>query len=59
MNNTQTPTEEKVMIPVRVPREVYRTMMDMIHRKKEDDRGYSMNQYLTDLIEADLFHKKR
>jgi hypothetical protein len=59
MNNTQTPTEEKVMIPVRVPKEVYRTMMDMIHRKKEDDLGYSMNQYLTDLIEADLFRKKR
>ena len=59
MNNTSTLTEEKVMIPVRIPKEVYRTMMDMIHRKKEDDRGYSMNQYLTDLIAADLFRKKK
>ena len=56
MNTTQTLTEEKVMIPVRIPKELYYTMMEMIHHRKADTRGYSMNQYLTDLIEKDL-HK--
>ena len=59
MNKSDTPTYEKIMIPLRLPPEIYARMMDEVHRKKKDERGYSVNQYLTELLTKDLDHKKK
>ena len=54
MNKTKTPTYEKIMIPLRLPPEIYNRMMDEVQKKKKDERGYSVNQYLTDILTKDL-----
>ena len=59
MNNTETPTYKKVMITFRVPPETYQAMIAKVREKKDkDDRGYSINQYLTELIQKDIAGKK-
>ena len=59
MNKSGIPTRQKVMIPLRIPMELYTEMVEAVHTAKKDDRGYSMNQYLTDLVEKDLHAKKK
>ncbi len=58
MNNTGIPTKKKVGIPLRIPYEVYQQMVEYVHEKKKEDRGYSFNQYLTELLTKDLKKKK-
>ena len=57
MNNSDTPTYQKIMIPLRLAPELYRAMMEHVQREKKDERGYSVNQYLTELLEQDLKDK--
>ena len=57
MNKSNTPTYEKIMIPLRLPPEIYHRMMDEVQRKKKDERGYSVNQYLTEILSKDLERK--
>ena len=54
MNKSNTPTYEKIMIPLRLPPEIYSRMMDEVQRRKKDERGFSVNQYLTDILIKDL-----
>ena len=54
MGNCGTPTYEKILIPVRLPPEIYEAVIEQVHLKKKKQRGYSMNQYLTELIRKDL-----
>ena len=57
MNNSETPTYQKVMLPLRLTPEVYQEMVEKVQKQKKQERGYSINQYLTDLICADLKKK--
>ncbi len=59
MNKSNTQTYEKIMIPLRLPPEIYSRMMDEVQRKKKEERGYSINQYLTDILIKDLEGKKK
>ena len=59
MNNTGIPTKQKVSIPLRMPKELYAQMVELVHEKKKEDRGYSFNQYLTELLAKDLKKKNR
>lgn len=54
MNKTKTPTYEKIMIPLRLPPEIYNRMMEVVQKRKKDERGYSVNQYLTEILSNDL-----
>ena len=54
MNKTKTPTYEKIMIPLRIPPEIYSRMMEVVQKRKKDERGYSVNQYLTEILSNDL-----
>jgi len=47
------------MIPLRLPPDIYHRMMDEVQKKKKDERGYSVNQYLTDILTNDLEGKKK
>lgn len=57
VNKTKTPTYEKIMIPLRLPPEIYSQMMDEVQKKKKKERGYSVNQYLTEILSKDLEEK--
>ena len=57
MNKSDTPTYKKIMIPLRLPPEIYNRMMEEVQKKKKDERGYSVNQYLTEILSKDLEEK--
>lgn len=54
MNKSDTPTKQKVPIPLRLPPILYQKMVDEVQRRKKESRGYSINQFLTDLISNEL-----
>ena len=58
MNKSKTPTSEKIGIPLRLEPNLYEKMMDRVQKKKKDQRGYSVNQLLTELLEKELKEKK-
>jgi len=59
VNKSNTPTNEKIMIPLRLPPDIYHRMMDEVQKKKKEERGYSVNQYLTDILTNDLEGKNK
>ena len=58
MNKNKTPTSEKIGIPLRLEPELYEKMMDRVQKEKKNQRGYSVNQLLTELLEKELNEKK-
>ena len=58
MNKSAIPTKQKISIPLRLPPEIYEQMMELIHERKKEERGYSVNQYLTEILTKDLEEKK-
>ena len=58
MNNSKISTREKVMLPLRLPPDVYQKVRKKVNAKKDDVRGYSKNKYLTELVMKDLGVKK-
>ena len=58
VNKSDTPTKHKIPIPLRLPPELYEQMMEVVQKKKKKERGYSVNQYLTEILAKDLKEKK-
>ena len=58
MNKSAIPTKQKISIPLRLPPELYEQMMELIHERKKEERGYSVNQYLTEILANDLKEQK-
>ena len=58
VNKSDTPTKQKISIPLRLPPEIYEQMMEVVQKKKKKERGYSVNQYLTEILAEDLKEKK-
>ena len=58
MNKSKTPTSEKIGIPLRLEPKLYEKMMDRVYEKKKEQRGYSVNKLLTELLEKELKEKK-
>ena len=58
MNKSDTPTKQKISIPLRLPPEIYEQMMEVVQKKKKKERGYSANQYLSEILTKDLEEKK-
>ena len=54
VNKSDTPTKQKISIPLRLPPELYEQMMEVVQKKKKKERGYSVNQYLTEILAKDL-----
>ena len=57
VNKSDTPTKQKISIPLRLPPEIYEQMMELIHERKKEERGYSVNRYLTEILAKDLKEK--
>lgn len=45
------PTREKIMIPVRISNQLYKKIKIKVNNKKDEERGYSINKYIAELIE--------
>ena len=58
MNKSSTPTYQKIMIPLRLPPDIYNRMVEEVQKKKKKERGYSVNQYLTEILSRDLEGKE-
>lgn len=54
MNNTDVMTVDKVMLTVRLHPKIYKRICKKVNKKKENVRGYSINQYITELVMNDL-----
>ena len=54
MNKTGVSTYEKVMIPLRLSPESYQKVVEKVQEQKKTQRGYSINQYVTELIDNNL-----
>ncbi len=54
MNNSQVKTDEKTMLPLRLPPDLYNKIRKKVYIKKEKNRGYSINEYITELIIKDM-----
>lgn len=54
MNKSDVLTVEKIMLPLRLAPEIYDKVRNKVHEVKSDKRGYSINEYLTELIVKDL-----
>ena len=58
MNKTDTPTYGKVCLTLRLPPEVYADLMDYVYEKKKGERGFSINQHITEVLTKSLKKKK-
>ena len=50
-------TKDKIMIPIRVSEQLYKKIRMQVNTKKDENRGYSINKYVVDLIEQNLKQK--
>lgn len=58
MNNTKTPTVEKKIFPLRLPPDLYRKVRNEVQKEKDNGNyAYSINDYLTEIIEKELKEK--
>lgn len=57
MTKSETSTSKKIGIPLRLEPKLYEKMMDRVHKKKKEQRGYSVNKLLTELLEKELKEK--
>ena len=59
MNNTKTPTVDKVTFPLRLPPKMYKQIREKVNEIKENENyAYSINDFLTEIIEKGLKEKK-
>lgn len=54
MNKSDVYTCEKVMLTLRLSPKTYEDMIEKVQKLKKEERGFSINQYLTELIEKDI-----
>ena len=58
MNKTKTPTVDKVTFPLRLPPTMYKKIRAKVNEIKEKDNyAYSINDFLTEIIQKGLKEK--
>lgn len=55
MNEKDIPTSEKIMVPIRISSELYKMVRNKVNEEKNNKRGYSINKYVAELIEKNLY----
>lgn len=48
------PTKEKIMIPVRLSKDLYKKVRKKVNNRKDKTRGYSINKYIAELVEENI-----
>lgn len=46
--------EERVPIPLRIPKDLFKSIRRIVNLKKEDERGYSINKFVLEAIEEKM-----
>lgn len=46
--------EEKISIPLRMTPKLYKNVSDLVHSKKNKNRGYSINKFVVEAIEEKI-----
>ena len=46
--------EEKISIPLRMTPGLYKMVSDLVHSKKNKDRGYSINKFVVEAIKEKI-----
>ena len=60
MNKTKTPTVEKKTFPLRLPQKMYKQIREKVNEIKENENyAYSINDFLTEIIEKGLKEKNK
>ena len=60
MNKTKTPTVDKVTFPLRLPPKMYKQIREKVNEIKENENyAYSINDFLTEIIEKELKGKNK
>ena len=59
MNKTGLATNSKQKYVLRIPPDLYAEIWEKVIERKTKKPGYSINEYLTDLINKDLRGKKK
>lgn len=59
MNKTGVATNSKQKYVLRIPPDLYAELWKKVIERKTKKPGYSINEYLTDLINKDLRGKKK
>ncbi len=59
MNKTGVKTYEKVVNTIRLPVDTYLDLLDVVQAKKRECHAYSINEYLTEIIENDIRDSKK
>ena len=60
MNKTKTPTVEKKTFPLRLPPKMYKQIREKVNEIKENENyAYSINDFLTEIIEKGLKEKNK
>lgn len=58
MMETEIPTSEKIMVPIRISNELYKKVRFKVNEEKNNTRGYSINKYIVELIQKNLYEEK-
>lgn len=51
--------EERVPIPLRIPKELFKSLRRIVNSKKEEERGYSINKFVLEAIEEKIKNSSR
>lgn len=51
--------EERVPIPLRIPKDLFKIIRRIVNSKKEDKRGYSINKFVLEAIEEKVSKSSR
>lgn len=46
--------EERVPIPLRIPKDLFKSIRRIVNSKKEEERGYSINRFVLEAIEEKM-----
>ncbi len=58
MEEKDIPNKDKVMIPLRISNDLYKKVRNKVNKEKDNNRGYSINKYICELIEKNIGRKK-
>ncbi len=51
--------EERVPIPLRIPKDLFKLIRRIVNSKKEEERGYSINKFVLEAIEEKISRSSR
>ena len=54
MKEKDSPTKDKITIPLRISNELYKKVRNKVNKEKNVTRGYSINKYIAELIEKNI-----